>query len=189
MSISHRARGAAALLAIVLGVGWLSCIGSLRADELVDSPYDTHNLNLKIASADPFDTPSATPNYRTSEPFGLQISSLVKGHLQSKWNSVKSKLPREHRILVHCRINAATCPPAAKRFLTVIDKALTREGLLRIAEINRAINLDIRPVDDMTQYGVVDLWASPLMAFSSNAGDCEDYAIAKYVALREIGNR
>jgi hypothetical protein len=25
------------------------------------------------------------------------------------------------------------------------------------------------------------------MTFSSNAGDCEDYAIAKYVALQEIG--
>ena len=25
------------------------------------------------------------------------------------------------------------------------------------------------------------------MAFASNAGDCEDYAIAKYVALQEIG--
>jgi hypothetical protein len=42
-------------------------------------------------------------------------------------------------------------------------------------------------VDDMTQYGVSDFWATPLMTFSSNAGDCEDYAIAKYVALQEIG--
>jgi hypothetical protein len=39
----------------------------------------------------------------------------------------------------------------------------------------------------MTHYGVVDLWATPLMTFASNAGDCEDYAIAKYFALREIG--
>jgi predicted transglutaminase-like cysteine proteinase len=39
----------------------------------------------------------------------------------------------------------------------------------------------------MAQYGVVDRWATPLMTFASNAGDCEDYAIAKYVALSEIG--
>ena len=32
-----------------------------------------------------------------------------------------------------------------------------------------------------------DIWASPLMTFGSGAGDCEDYAIAKYVALREAG--
>jgi hypothetical protein len=42
-------------------------------------------------------------------------------------------------------------------------------------------------VDDLTQYGVTDLWVTPLTLFTSNAGDCEDYAIAKYVALREIG--
>lgn len=41
--------------------------------------------------------------------------------------------------------------------------------------------------DDLTQDGVRDLWASPLMTFASGAGDCEDYAIVKYVALREIG--
>jgi hypothetical protein len=64
---------------------------------------------------------------------------------------------------------------------------MAQKGRTRIAEINRAVNLSIRPVDDMTQYGVEDLWATPLMTFSSNAGDCEDYAIAKYVALREIG--
>jgi predicted transglutaminase-like cysteine proteinase len=68
-----------------------------------------------------------------------------------------------------------------------VRKVQTRAGWARIAEINRTINLNIRPVDDMTQYGVVDLWATPLMAFASNAGDCEDYAIAKYVALHEIG--
>ena len=72
-------------------------------------------------------------------------------------------------------------------FLAILDRALAQQGWVRIAEINRAINLDIRPMDDMAQYGVVDLWATPLMTFSSNAGDCEDYAIAKYVALREIG--
>ena len=39
----------------------------------------------------------------------------------------------------------------------------------------------------MTQYGVENLWATPLMTFSSNAGDCEDYAIAKYFVLHEMG--
>jgi predicted transglutaminase-like cysteine proteinase len=111
----------------------------------------------------------------------------VNGGLQRKWDGVKKKLPREHAILMRCQAHHAACTPAAKRFLAVLDKARTQEGWARIAEINRAINLNIRPVDDLTQYGVVDLWATPLMAFKSNAGDCEDYAIAKYVALHEIG--
>jgi len=90
-------------------------------------------------------------------------------------------------VLARCRADAEDCSPAAKRFLGVIEKGSARDGVLRIAEINRAINLDIKPVDDMTQYHVVDLWATPLMTFASNAGDCEDYAIAKYLALIELG--
>jgi predicted transglutaminase-like cysteine proteinase len=34
---------------------------------------------------------------------------------------------------------------------------------------------------------VPDVWTTPLTTFAAGAGDCEDYAIAKYVALREAG--
>jgi predicted transglutaminase-like cysteine proteinase len=40
---------------------------------------------------------------------------------------------------------------------------------------------------DLEQHGVMDLWTAPLAALSAGRGDCEDYAIAKYVALREAG--
>ena len=44
----------------------------------------------------------------------------------------------------------------------------------------------------MALWGVADLWSLPLAAngtgsFSTGFGDCEDYAIAKYVALRAAG--
>ena len=42
-------------------------------------------------------------------------------------------------------------------------------------------------MSDLAQYGVEDYWAAPLESLSSGAGDCEDYAIAKYVALEESG--
>jgi predicted transglutaminase-like cysteine proteinase len=45
----------------------------------------------------------------------------------------------------------------------------------------------IRPISDWVQYGYADFWASPLQTMASGAGDCEDYAIVKYVALRELG--
>jgi predicted transglutaminase-like cysteine proteinase len=64
---------------------------------------------------------------------------------------------------------------------------MKRDGLARIGELNRAINLSIRWVDDMTQYGVPDLWTTPLMTFSSEAGNCKHYATSKYVALQEMG--
>jgi predicted transglutaminase-like cysteine proteinase len=39
---------------------------------------------------------------------------------------------------------------------------------------------------DPNNWGVADYWASPLQ-FLSRAGDCEDYAVAKYVTLRQLG--
>jgi tetratricopeptide (TPR) repeat protein len=45
----------------------------------------------------------------------------------------------------------------------------------------------VRPVSDWAQYGLADFWASPLQTLANGAGDCEDYAILKYVALRELG--
>jgi len=37
------------------------------------------------------------------------------------------------------------------------------------------------------QWGVADRWSAPLETFTTRRGDCEDYAIAKYVALRTAG--
>lgn len=124
---------------------------------------------------------------RLAEPFGREASEPVGGSLQNLWRSASSKLPRERNILTTCRLSVEKCPAAAARFLSVINRAADEEGWTRVAEVNRAINLDIRPVSDIAQYGVANLWPTPLMAFASNAGDCKDYAIAKYVALSELG--
>jgi hypothetical protein len=39
---------------------------------------------------------------------------------------------------------------------------------------------------DESRYGVVDYWATP-REFFGKSGDCEDYAIAKYLSLRKLG--
>lgn len=41
-------------------------------------------------------------------------------------------------------------------------------------------------VSDNTNYGKSDYWATPI-EFLTRGGDCEDYAIAKYTALRILG--
>jgi predicted transglutaminase-like cysteine proteinase len=76
---------------------------------------------------------------------------------------------------------------AALKFLRIADRGRQRDGRARVAEINRAINLAIRPMEDLAQWGEVDVWSSPLVTFNTGAGDCEDYAIAKYVALQMAG--
>jgi predicted transglutaminase-like cysteine proteinase len=39
---------------------------------------------------------------------------------------------------------------------------------------------------DMVVWGVENYWATP-REFMNNSGDCEDYAIAKYFGLRDLG--
>jgi len=42
-------------------------------------------------------------------------------------------------------------------------------------------------ISDIKHWGKEDYWATPLELLATNGGDCEDYSIAKYFTLREIG--
>lgn len=53
------------------------------------------------------------------------------------------------------------------------------------ARVNEIVN-DVRYVPDSKNYGQNDYWATPV-EFFAKGGDCEDYAIAKYTALRALG--
>lgn len=125
---------------------------------------------------------------KSAEPFGLSTTRLDGGGLLEKWNGVERKLEDEMVQLALCDGDRERCvSPAALQFLAIVDAARAREGRARFGEINRAINLAIRPMSDLAQYGQIDVWSSPLVTFTSGAGDCEDYAIAKMVALRMAG--
>jgi predicted transglutaminase-like cysteine proteinase len=132
-------------------------------------------------------TPGAAALVRKSaEPFGLFASTLSTGALREKWLDVERKLDDERVQLALCDGDRDRCvSPAALELLAIVDAARAREGRARLGEINRAVNLAIRPVSDLAQYGAIDVWSSPLVTFASGAGDCEDYAIAKFVALRQ----
>ena len=40
---------------------------------------------------------------------------------------------------------------------------------------------------DKKNWGVDDYWATPVETLASNGADCEDYSIAKYFSLKELG--
>lgn len=42
-------------------------------------------------------------------------------------------------------------------------------------------------VDDIDHWGRRDYWATPVEMLATSAGDCEDYSIAKYFTLKELG--
>ena len=61
--------------------------------------------------------------------------------------------------------------------------ATTMEKLERV---NRFFN-KLRFVSDRTHWGQEDYWATPIEFLASNAGDCEDFVVAKYFTLKEMG--
>src|SRR5258705_11541460 len=125
---------------------------------------------------------------KSAEPFGVFAFRLAGGGVREKWLGVQRKLDEERVQLALCAADRERCvSPAALRFLTIVDNAKAREGRARLGEINRAINLAIHPMSDLARYGEIDLWSSPLVTFTNGTGDCEDYAIAKFVALRQAG--
>ena len=130
----------------------------------------------------------ATLIRKSAEPFGLFATSLTGGGLYEKWQGVQRRLGDELVQLALCEGDPDRCAsPAALKFLAIIDAAGLRDGRARLGEVNRAINLAIRPMSDLAQHGQIDVWSSPLATLARGSGDCEDYAIAKYVALRLAG--
>lgn len=121
------------------------------------------------------------------EPFGLDTSPVTAGPLLSRWLAVEAEIRTDATILARCRAGEQPCPTAAQSFLAIIADGHARAGRARLGVINRAINLAIRPSSYLLQRAVPDHWSAPLETLASGEGDCKDYAIAKYLALREAG--
>ncbi|MCF7494364.1 transglutaminase-like cysteine peptidase [Vibrio sp. L5-1] len=78
---------------------------------------------------------------------------------------------------------------AGKRVATWRSNMTSYEGLSeteKLDSVNRFFN-QMYFVDDNILWGKNDYWATPLEFLGSNAGDCEDFTIAKYFSLLELG--
>ena len=58
-----------------------------------------------------------------------------------------------------------------------------RQKLRRVNDFFNALEF----VNDIDHWGKKDYWATPLETLISNGGDCEDFSIAKYFTLLEMG--
>ena len=121
------------------------------------------------------------------EPFGLFTFRAPEGTLWRKWRGVEADIAKEKAVLDGCRDHAEGCPSYAAQFLRLVKAVKSKSGRAQLEEVNQGVNMAIRYVSDLQQFGEVDRWSAPLASFATAKGDCEDYAIAKYVALREAG--
>ena len=95
-----------------------------------------------------------------------------------KWTSAVDKMAKE-------RANLEQFKTRFKKWLEPLDALKDKDKPTQIAEVNKMMNL-ADYVQDQTNWGISDYWASP-GEFLAKFGDCEDYAIAKYMALKYLG--
>lgn len=65
------------------------------------------------------------------------------------------------------------------------NHALSEKEKLEL--VNTFFNSNVLFLNDIDLWNKNDYWATPLEMLSIGAGDCEDYSIAKYFTLKELG--
>lgn len=73
-----------------------------------------------------------------------------------------------------------------KPWFGVLHSAATLGEIEKLELVNHFFNR-IPNESDTAQWGTRDYWASPVELLAANGGDCEDFALAKYFTLRELG--
>jgi len=129
---------------------------------------------------------AATESDQLAPPvFGMETEP-VAGQVAAKWRAVEADIDREQKVLARCH-EQEPCPVVAQELLDIVAEGAGRSGRARVGLINRAVNLAITPASDEAQWGVADHWSPPFETLQTHRGDCEDYAIVKYVALLQAG--
>ena len=70
---------------------------------------------------------------------------------------------------------------------TLIDSSQQLSDIEKLERVNQFFNSKVMFVNDIKVWNKEDYWATPLEFLSKGAGDCEDYSIAKYFTLKELG--
>ncbi len=114
---------------------------------------------------------------------GLLLLLLVQAVLAA---SVNRFFVPENRMV---RFNKEYGVQAGRRLdslLALMEKRINSSEETKVIEVNRFYNqLEFR--SDMKTWKKKDYWASRLEFLGKGQGDCEDYAVAKYLTLMQLG--
>ncbi|WP_405278086.1 transglutaminase-like cysteine peptidase [Cobetia sp. Ld8] len=70
-----------------------------------------------------------------------------------------------------------------EQLLVDLEGQSTRRQLMEVNDFFNRMHFS----DDVRVWGEEDYWATPLEFLGAGAGDCDDFAMAKYLTLRELG--
>jgi predicted transglutaminase-like cysteine proteinase len=70
---------------------------------------------------------------------------------------------------------------------SLVNTDNSNSDLEKLKKVNDYFNNNIQFVDDIVHWKKEDYWATPVETLCSQAGDCEDFSIAKYFTLKALG--
>lgn len=140
-----------------------------------DAAGDTTLAEVARASEAPQDGLFGSAEVRSNSLQGLP-----------QWNRVLAAMHAEDPAFDRCVANATECAtPVLKNWRKIVTSAQGLSRREKLAAVNDFFNRWPYK-QDQEIYGLSEYWATP-REFMTRSGDCEDYSIAKYFALRKLG--
>jgi len=103
-----------------------------------------------------------------------------------QWQRIVADMRKHRPAYEQCAADAAACgSKALKAWRELITQAAGLDPRGKLEAVNNFFNQWPYRIDSAV-YGTREYWASP-EEFMARSGDCEDYAIAKFFALRSLG--
>lgn len=133
----------------------------------------------------------ASQSARLTAPEGTAVFGSVEVRSNSlkglpQWTRVLAIMRAEQPTFDRCVEDGANCAtPVLKNWREVIRSAKGRSRRDKLKTVNEFFNRWPYKLDTEV-YGLSEYWATP-REFMTRSGDCEDFAIAKYFALRKLG--
>jgi predicted transglutaminase-like cysteine proteinase len=112
----------------------------------------------------------------------LAVSLALLGSLQADWDF--SMISRRAQAL-YGPLGAGQQRIDAWQRLLATQRQVPEAEQLNV--VNLFFNHQMQYREDIDLWQEVDYWATPIQSLWKGAGDCEDYAIAKYFSLRHLG--
>jgi predicted transglutaminase-like cysteine proteinase len=121
----------------------------------------------------------------TVSVFGAKQIKVKKSNSFTSWDTLLKRYAKQEARLEkgRGRINEKA---GSKLWIELIDSLQGLDQITQIQKVNSYFNA-LTYQSDSKNYEMEDYWATPYQFLSRAKGDCEDFAAAKYFALRELG--
>ena len=102
------------------------------------------------------------------------------------WRDALARIARDRSRIEKCDADVANCGSTTMTvWRAKVHELQTLDPMRQLQEVNRFVN-SFPVQSEKTASNAIDYWASPL-EFLRQGGDAEDFAIMKFVTLRDVG--